>query len=265
MNVKPFIKKSGNGPALVLLHGWGLHGGIWTPILNQLETEFTVYNVDLPGFGYSPVYNGDYTLDYLVDSVLSVLPEKCFLMGWSMGGLIATKIAIEHSSRVEKLVTVASSPKFVESEGWHGMKSDVLATFIEYLQEDYDGTLIRFLGVQTMGSATQKADIKMLKETVFIHGQPSPKALKGGLEILKDVNLIPLLEKLKVPVLRLYGKLDALVPNKVAVDVEKYLPNSQSKIYRRSAHAPFLSESEFFIHDLQNFLKNSNVLGEVES
>ena len=255
MNLKPYVNVTGSGPALALIHGWGLHGGIWQTVLPQLEKSFTVYNIDMPGFGYSPVHNGDYDLDYLVESISAVLPERCHLLGWSLGGLVATAIAIQHPQRIERLITVASNPCFVAGDDWQfGMQAQVLESFMAYLEEDFEGTLIRFLGIQTMGSATQKEDIKLLKEAVFLHGQPSKKALRGGLQILHDADIIQRLAQLKLPILRLYGRLDSLVPVKVAETVGRLLPHSEVKIYRRAAHAPFLSATEEFIGDIRQFL-----------
>jgi pimeloyl-[acyl-carrier protein] methyl ester esterase len=260
MKLKPFYKQSGSGPKLVLLHGWGLHGGIWETILPQLETHFEVINVDLPGFGYSPVYNGEYTLDYLIEAVAEVLPADCYLLGWSLGGLVATGIALKYPQKITKLITVASNPSFVATPEWQfGMQAETLESFIAYLEEDYEGTLIKFLGIQTMGSATQKEDIKRLKETVFIHGQPSKKALRGGLQILHDINLVEQLAQLKMPILRLYGRLDSLVPAKVVADVAEHIPNSPSKIYRRAAHAPFLSAPQEFCEDVSQFLIHGTI------
>ncbi|TQV89716.1 pimeloyl-ACP methyl ester esterase BioH [Aliikangiella coralliicola] len=263
MNLKPFVNISGTGPALVLIHGWGLHGGIWETVLPELEKHFTVHNIDMPGFGYSSVHNGEYNLDYLVNSIESVLPERCDIIGWSLGGLVATALALKCPDRISKLITVASNPSFVANEEWHGMQAQLLESFMAYLEEDYEGTLIRFLGIQTMGSATQKEDVKRLKETVFIHGQPSKKALRGGLKILHDINLVPLLSQLAMPVLRMYGRLDSLVPAKVAADVEDHIPGSKAIIYRKSAHAPFLSASNEFVDDVLEFLLPGAHLSEV--
>lgn len=255
MTLKPFVNISGRGPALVLLHGWGLHGGIWETILPQLEENFTVYNIDLPGFGRSAVHNGEYTLEYLVDSVASILPETCYLMGWSLGGMVATALTLKHPNLISKLIIVCANPSFISRDEWeYGMKMNTLESFINYLEEDYEGTLIRFLGIQTMGSATQKEDIKKLKETVFMHGQPSKKALRGGLEIFQDINLAPQLKQIEIPVLSFYGKLDSLVSFKAAEEIVKYIPQVKSIIYDQSAHAPFLSSSENFINDINNFL-----------
>lgn len=266
MKLKPFVNVTGSGDSLVLIHGWGLHGGIWETILPALEEQFSVYNIDLPGFGYSAVHNGEYTFDYLVESVESVLPDvdsdkPFYLMGWSLGGLVATALALRNPDKISKLITVASNPSFVADESWlYGMKAKILDSFINYLEEDYEGTLIRFLSIQTMGSATQKEDIKRLRESVFIHGQPSKKALYGGLRILRDVNLVSQLGELKMPVLGLYGKLDSLVPVTVADDIESHIPHCKTIIYKNSAHAPFLSASEAFVKDVRDFLMTEETI-----
>jgi pimeloyl-[acyl-carrier protein] methyl ester esterase len=265
-----FVSVSGQGPNLVLLHGWGLHGGIWQTVLPELEKHFTVYNVDLPGFGRSaePLNQLqktadtesnsklNYDLEFVTESVVRVLPEKFNLIGWSLGGVVATAIASRYSKRVAKLITVASSPCFVANENWpHAMKQDVLTSFIEYLNKDYRGTLIKFLSIQTMGSPTQKQDIAQLKQTVFEVGMPSEIALKGGLEILDQVNFLPILADLQMPLLRIYGRLDSLVPVKAAKQVADYSPNSQAITFKKSGHAPFLSESDLFLAEVLNFIK----------
>lgn len=259
--LKPFYQVSGQGPALVLLHGWGLHGGIWETILPKLNQTFTIYTIDLPGFGRSPIANCDYDLDYLVDAIHCVVPksEPFYLLGWSLGGLVAKAFALKYPNKVKKLVSVASSPCFVSNDDWqYAMPIDILESFISYLEEDYEATLIRFLAIQTMGSETQKEDMKLLKETVFIHGQPAPKALVGGLKVLHEVNLLPKLEQLTMPLLRVYGRLDSLVPVKVAHELDVLLPKSHSIIYKKAAHAPFLSVSNDFCRDITQFLVNDN-------
>ena len=47
------IEIVGDGPPLVLLHGWGLHGGVFAPLVDRLSDRFRMHLVDLPGHGYS--------------------------------------------------------------------------------------------------------------------------------------------------------------------------------------------------------------------
>lgn len=256
---KPYVQITGKGPNLVLLHGWGLHGGIWQTVLPKLEQQFTVYNVDLPGFGKSKFKDEDcqpdYDINYLVEAVAQVLPDRFYLMGWSLGGVVATALAIQFANKIEKLITVASSPCFVANENWpYGMDKQVLESFIGFLADDFKATLNRFLMIQTMGSVTQKQDVAQLKETVFMYGLPSEKALSGGLQILHDVDLLNTLKELSMPMLRIYGKLDTLVPIKSAKLVTDYIPKSQQIVFKKSGHAPFLSESDLFIKCVKEFL-----------
>ena len=47
------IEVAGDGPPIVLLHGWGLHGGVFAPLVERLADRFTLHCVDLPGHGRS--------------------------------------------------------------------------------------------------------------------------------------------------------------------------------------------------------------------
>ncbi len=252
----PYIESTGNGPDLVLLHGWGLHGGIFDLLLPLLTPHFTVHVIDLPGFGRSPLPNQPYDLSLLTQQVLSVAPQTAHYLGWSLGGMVATQIALKSPERVNKLITVASNPRFAQSDDWpHAMKVSVLENFTNFLAEDYEGTVIRFLGITTMGSETQKEDIKQLKASVFIHGVPAGDALKGGLDILRTADLRANLPTLQTPLLRIYGRLDGLVPAKVADDVKALLHSSEHVIFPKASHSPFMSHREEFAQCVIDWLK----------
>src|SRR4051794_40125898 len=104
MNLK--INKLGQGMPLVLLHGWGFNQEIWFSLIPVLETNFTLYLVDLPGFGESSLMSWD---DFKT-SLLSQLPASFAILGWSLGGLFATKLAIEEEGRISHLVNLTTSP-----------------------------------------------------------------------------------------------------------------------------------------------------------
>jgi pimeloyl-ACP methyl ester carboxylesterase len=53
MNTGLHVQTLGHGPDLVLLHGWGLHGGVFAPLVERLVDDFTPHVVDLPGHGLS--------------------------------------------------------------------------------------------------------------------------------------------------------------------------------------------------------------------
>ncbi|WP_336219916.1 pimeloyl-ACP methyl ester esterase BioH [Citrobacter amalonaticus] len=234
---------------LVLLHGWGLNAEVWHCISEELSSHFTLHLVDLPGFGRSQQC-GAMTLEEMAERVLRQAPEKAVWLGWSLGGLVASQVALAHPERVQALVTVASSPCFSAREGWPGIKPDVLAGFQQQLSEDFQRTVERFLALQTMGTETARQDARALKKTVLALPMPSVDVLNGGLEILKTVDLREPLTALTVPFLRLYGYLDGLVPRKVVPILDELWPESESLIFAKAAHAPFISHPDAFCQAL---------------
>lgn len=234
---------------LVLLHGWGLNAEVWNCIRAELASHFTLHLVDLPGFGRSLGF-GAMSHAQMAQCVLEKAPPQAIWLGWSLGGLVASQVALTHPERVLALATVASSPCFCANDEWPGIKPDVLAGFQQQLSEDFQRTVERFLALQTMGTETARQDARMLKNTVLSLPVPDVDVLNGGLEILKTVDLREPLTALSVPHLRIYGYLDGLVPRKVAPLLDTLWPQSESLIIAKAAHAPFISHPVEFCASL---------------
>lgn len=239
---------------LVLLHGWGLNAEIWHCIREELASHFTLHLVDLPGFGRSRGF-GAMSLDEMAQQVLDAAPQNAVWLGWSLGGLVASQIALSRPDRVKALVTVASSPCFSAQDAWPGIKPEVLAGFQQQLSEDFQRTVERFLALQTMGTETARKDARTLKQTVLSLPMPEVEVLNGGLELLKTVDLRAPLASLTIPHLRIYGYLDGIVPRKVAPLLDDLWPKSQSMVVAKAAHAPFISHPGEFCSALTAFIR----------
>lgn len=237
---------------LVLLHGWGLNAQVWDCIVPELSSQFTLHLVDLPGYGRSTGFSA-MSLNEMAEIVLVKAPERAIWLGWSLGGLVASQVALMAPERVSGLVTVASSPCFSEQASWPGIKPDVLVSFQQQLSEDFQRTVERFLALQTMGTETARQDARQLKNTVLSLPMPVQEVLNGGLEILKTVDLRDALAGLSLPFLRIYGRLDGLVPRKIVAPLDALWPQSESMIFAKAAHAPFISHPQDFCHALIEF------------
>lgn len=252
------IEVMGEGPAIVLIHGWGLNAGVWYQVAARLAKHYRVYAVDLPGFGHSSSASKiHYLNDDLSDwtkRVAQAINEPAVWLGWSLGGLVATKAALDFPDQVTKLITVASSPKFVASSSWHGIAPDVLATFQSQLSQDFSVTLERFLAIQAMGSASARQDIKALHGVLNQRPMPAPHALKMGLELLANVDLREQLSNIRQPFLRIYGRLDSLVPARVISKIDLLVPESEKFLFAKASHAPFVSHLDEFLHKIEDFI-----------
>lgn len=252
MQVTPLhITQQGQGPSLVLLHGWGVNSAVFGPLAQELSQHYTVLNIDLPGFGNSPICFGG--LSQWTDMIAAQLPDNAIVLGWSLGGLVAMDLAIKYPNKVSKLITVASSPCFManENQQWPGIAPKILEQFLHQLSLHTDKTIERFLAIQAMGSEDARADIKQLKQLLETKPKAHPIALNQGLEMLQDVDLRQQISEISQPWLRIWGRLDGLVPKRV---IELMPDNGDNEILAKASHAPFISHRHECIQKLYKWL-----------
>lgn len=248
-----FWQQSGKGKQdIVLLHGWGLNAEVWRTIEVGCGSHFRLHLVDLPGYGRSHLFP-PMSLQQMAEVIWQKAPKQAIWLGWSLGGLIASIIALNHQVEIAGLITVASTPCFSQQENWPGIKPTVLTGFEQQLQANFHRTVERFLALQTLGTKTAHEDIRLLKTVLLKQPLPSVAVLNAGLEILRTTDLRQSLLTLNKPFLRIYGDLDGLVPRKVVPIIDGWLPNSPSVIIKHAAHAPFISHPKQFIQLLVNF------------
>lgn len=236
---------SGAGPGLALLHGWGLHGGLFTDFARGLEERLRLHALDLPGHGRSPWAKGCADLEGIARRVAEHLPERVSLLGWSFGGLVAVRIATRFPERVEKLVLVASTPCFLRRRDWpHGLEAPALESMARGLARDWQATVRDFLTLQVRGDEHQLETLRELKRLLPEHGPPSTGALAAGLEILRSVDLRAELARVRAPTLVIAGALDRLTPPGASQALAAGIAGAELEIVAHAAHAPFLSHRE---------------------
>jgi len=241
----------GKGPTIVLLHGWGLNSQVWRPFAQSLEQSHKVILIDLPGYGEnSEIRLSPYTLQNMAQNIVASINEPAIYLGWSLGGLVASQIALDYDENViTGLITVASSPCFNEHKNWRGIKPELLSAFHHQIAKDIKATLNTFLKIQAMGSGHIKDDIKQIKQLVMSAPLPNREALDAGLELLETIDLREFLHQINIPFLRIYGKMDSLVPKVSIPLIDQLVPDSQSITIAKASHAPFISNAnEFGLH-----------------
>ena len=248
------VESHGSGPPLLLIHGWGMHGGIWGSVVLQLAQRFRVHCVDLPGYGASAPLH-DYGLDTLVQALSAQFDEPLTVCGWSLGGLAALRWAQLAPEQVQRLVLVSSTPCFAEREDWlFGMAQAAMQQFAAELERDYAATLRRFLALQVRGCEHERELLLALRECLVSRGEPDMVALRGGLEILCDTDLRDVLPSILQPALVIVGERDKLTPPEASFYLAQELPNARVEEIAGAAHTPFLSHPQIFVQHLNEFL-----------
>ena len=250
-----FHDSRGRGRNVLLLHGWGMHSGIFDTVMDHLSAEFRVTRADLPGHGRSAWDHRVRDIEGLVEAVLPAMPRVSALIGWSLGGMVAMSLATRYPERVSRLVLVATTPRFSAGGDWPcGMDKDVLEEFATKLDGNYRQTVLDFLTLQTLGDSRARATLKEMRHTVFKHGEPVMTALRTGLDILRHTDLRTRLKDIRCPTLIIAGQHDRVTPAEASRRMTRVIPDSDCAVIPRAGHAPFLSHEKEFMNTLLPFL-----------
>lgn len=245
----------GQGQPLVMIHGWGMHSGVWHPLLKRLSEHYILYLIDLPGMGRSRPIE-PYHLYALADEVAQVIPGVCDVLGWSLGGMVAQRIALNQPDSIRRLILVSSTPKFVTSPDWQvGVDPTNFNTFANNVNHDYKHAMMQFLTLQCMKAKDARSTIKLLRQTFETKPTPTQSTLNRALHVLLESDLRDEIPNIRKPTLLIHGDRDTLTPVQAAHWMMQQLPIGYLRVISGAAHAPFLSHSDQFIETLNQFLE----------
>ncbi|RMD70169.1 MAG: alpha/beta fold hydrolase, partial [Gammaproteobacteria bacterium] len=180
------IEVRGEGPDLLLVHGFGTSRKVWEPLLPHLG-GFRLWLLDLPGHGESPWSPGALTMEALIEALSSLPLREAWGMGWSMGGLILAAFAQRFPGRISRLFMVASTPRFLQGPDWPwGLDPDVFHGFRRELREHPGKVLRRFAALQVQGAEGGREAFKGLLDAL---SWACPGALEEGMALLEDTDL----------------------------------------------------------------------------
>ncbi|WP_295797292.1 malonyl-ACP O-methyltransferase BioC [uncultured Microbulbifer sp.] len=221
---------------IVLLHGWGGDSRCWEPLQQQLsDLPQTIQCIDLPGFGGCVAEAWPQT-EVLLQQLEARLPDNCLLLGWSLGGMLAVKLAAR-SHKVRQLVTIAANGSFIVRDDWPGMAAEVFENFCSAQQREPAKNWQRFCGLQARGDSDMRALLKTLKGW---QPQEIPAGWNAALACLGALDNRQLLTELQRPALHIFGAQDALVP---AVAAEKLrAAGVEVVLIENAGHCPQLSQ-----------------------
>jgi pimeloyl-[acyl-carrier protein] methyl ester esterase len=132
------------------------------------------------------------------------------------------------------------------------MLPQLLDTFAEELEADFERTLNRFLALQVHGSRDAGEVLRRLRSGMLRRGRPDPAALRAGLEILRNTDLRAACATVDCPALLIGGERDTLVPAAAVTATAALLPQARLHMVDGGGHAPFLSapgEVAGVVHD----------------
>jgi len=226
-----FVQDSGpkDAPSLVLLHGFGASLQTWDAWAGELEKDTRVLRFDVPGFGLSgPAANNDYSDAADVARLLALLDQlglqQIALGGHSMGGRIAWNFAVAHPERVSQLILV--SPDGFPDPSSTSENTYKVSPWLGLMHYSLPAWALK------MGVAPAYGDESLLTPQVMrrYHDMMRAPGIRSAvierMRQSRNIDPVPLLQSLKMPVLLVWGEKDAFIPISNAQDYLKVIPQA---------------------------------------
>lgn len=209
---------AGDGPPLVLVHGVAMRAEDWAPILRTFAKSHRVYAPDLLGYGETD-RGRDHSIKAQADVVRGFLDamqlEQPDMLGVSMGGWVALKLAAEHPQRVRKLVLVSSAgfafKTSLHERSFSARNLDELRASLA-MQSDRAGLLPTFVLRDFLRHSKMKAPLV----------RASMRAALSGRDLMNRK-----LQRVTMPVLLVWGTEDRIVPFHLAAEMQRELPQAK--------------------------------------
>ena len=240
-----FSENPGKKETVIFLHGWRSSSAAWFKVLTGIsEAGFSVYAIDLPGFGESETPPADFNLEKYASVVKEFITKerimetgpKAVIVGHSFGGRVALKFASLYPDAVSKLVLVDSA----------GLKYGNKKSFLRFLAKIFK-PFFKFPPLRSLRPSIYK---RIGAEDYLA----TPELKSVFLSIIKE-DLSPVLPAINIPTLIVWGEDDKTTPLDSAYVFKEKIKNSEISVIKDAGHFPFLDQPNKFSEILLNFLK----------
>jgi pimeloyl-ACP methyl ester carboxylesterase len=233
--------ESGEGPPVVVMHGWGGRIESMVPVLSCLSPDHRVVALDLPGFGSSPLPDGVWgTPDYAAfvrDLLASLGIAQAHFIGHSFGAKVALYLAATHPGLVDKLVLVGS-PGLRLPPSLQARAKRLLSK---------GGRAVGALGAP--GRKLRDGLYSRIASEDYKHAGP----LRPILVKVVNEDLSSMLGRVASPTLLVWGTEDDAVPLSHAKRMEALIPDAGLVSFEGAGHFAYLDEPERFCRVVRSF------------
>jgi pimeloyl-ACP methyl ester carboxylesterase len=253
--IQLYYENQGQGPSLLLIGGLGFGGWIWHRQVSFFSQSFKTITFDNRGSGLSDKPDENYTIEMLTSDTIGLLDslriQRANIVGVSLGGLIAQKLALDYPNRVETLVlcsTVFGGPNVVLPP----------MEVLQFMAQPAEGPEERFAkGLRYSFSSDfisqEKEEIEFIRKKMSEPRQPD-SAYRRQVMAPLGFNVEARLMEIKIPTLIVAGSEDKAVPVANAQRLAARIAHSQLHILEGSGHLCFIEASEKFNQLVMEFL-----------
>lgn len=245
----------GQGPMLLMLHGWGSNIELFAPVIRFAKKKYHVVAMDMPGFGKSDEpgepMNVDDFVSFVLDFIRTLYPEEkeIIFLGHSMGGRIIIKLASGiKDGRIDSSFTI---PKVIltDSAGIIPVKTD--AQKKRTARYKFYKNLITRTGIAKAFPGTLDALQKKFGSADYAAASP---VMRQSLVKVVNEDLEPYMPSVTMPALLIWGDKDTATPLSDGQKMEKLMPQAGLAVIEGAGHYSFLDNTYLFNKILGCFL-----------
>lgn len=260
------VAVSGSGPPMVLLHEWASNHRVWSGIARRLEAAFTLYLWDARGHaGHRRFGTDGASVGRMAEDLGEMLShfglEKPLVVGHSMGALTAWEYIGRYGCQaIGRLCIIDQSPRLVTDADWSlgiygGWTAARDAAFVDGLRSDFVETVLRLIAHGKNARARARYDAQdesMARLRAFlavIEHEPLTEIWQS----LAEADYRPVLPRIDVPTLLVYGSESNYYGVAVGRYVARRIPNAKLVVYEGADHSPHIAEPDRFADDVRTF------------
>jgi len=231
-----------------MLHGWGVDGDLFAPVLASLQPGRMLIVPDLPGFGSTAEPDAPWSVHEYAAWCFALLErlgvEQCDLLGHSNGGRVGIAMAASHPERVRRMVLTGSAgirPRRTVRDAAR-VRSYKALRAVER-STALPGALRRGAGrrADTRGSVDYRA---------------ASGTMRGTLVRLVNEDLRSLLPELRMPTLLIWGEQDTETPLADGRLMERLIPDAGLVVFEGAGHYAYLEQPGRFCRIVDVFLRD---------
>ena len=242
------FKVAGQGPAILVLHGWGGFSSSWTKVLELLSLKgYKVICPDFPGFGKSetPLVAWDVAdyMEWVVSFIKSQDLDEFFLLGHSFGGKVAIKFTLSRPGTVKALILCNSA----------GIKQEPdLKTRIIFMLVHIGNTIFSSKLLARFKDKARHILYSFLRHKDYVKAEG---VMRQSIKKVLKEDLLPVLSEIKIKTLIIWGEKDKMVPVKYAYMFNEKIDNSKLEILAGIGHSPHLKKPKELVDIILKFLR----------
>ncbi|OQY33992.1 MAG: hypothetical protein B6I38_02885 [Anaerolineaceae bacterium 4572_5.1] len=244
----------GRGRPIILLHGWLGSWGLWQKTMAYLGQYYRTYALDFWGFGESGRKQQSFAVEDFVSMVEQFMEHlgiiQAPVIGHSMGGTVSLSLAINHPERVQKVVVIGS-PINGESLAWL-LK---LAGYRWAASLVFSSMWALRLGIRVSSPFVTKDPNwpEMMDRDL---SRTTLDSFLTSISTLRQTDLRPYLNQIKIPAMGMYGKKDVIVDPNQWQPMQTHIPNVRIERFDDAGHFIMLDQPTKFMEIIRDFIED---------